>query len=311
MRRLKNFAWPLPFHNKPNAKTFIGMGALSVNDFLYFHDDMAKSIGIPTRTVEIILEEMVNHGIISPLNSLMNGVGTSDLRYRPAGPRCLFLYKRGLILNTLCGWNYIVQRYSASVLKIEHINPQGDPSVGTGFYFAAGNNEFVKYMIVTNKHVLENAKQINLFDKNDARVEYQSYVTDLSRDLGFILLNGPLDVPYFEFNQSKEVLTEIITIGFPSIPMTKFAYQVYHKGEINSFVEDYSGQELFLFSAKTSSGNSGSPIIDKYGMILGIVTEELFEKKQFYEKGKLPYYAGIPANEIIASMNEIIFTGTP
>lgn len=90
--------------------------------------------------------------------------------------------------------------------------------------------------------------------------------------------------------------------------MTKHSYQVYHKGELNSFVEDYRENQLFLFSAKTSSGNSGSPIIDKYGMVIGIVTEELFEQELFYEKGKLPYYAGIPTEEIIKSVNEYIFT---
>jgi hypothetical protein len=86
--------------------------------------------------------------------------------------------------------------------------------------------------------------------------------------------------------------------------MTKYSYQVYHKGEVNSFVEDYKSNKLFLFSAKTSSGNSGSPVIDKTGMVLGIVTEELFEKDKFYEKGKLPYYAAIPAIEIGRMISE-------
>jgi len=127
---------------------------------------------------------------------------------------------------------------------------------------------------------------------------------DSKRDLAFIELIEEFKNPTFHLNTDINILTEIITIGYPSIPMTNGSYQICHKGEINSFVEDYQSNKKFLFSAKTSSGNSGSPIIDKYGMVVGIVSEELFQQNEFYTKGKLPYYAGIPTIEIIKSLNE-------
>jgi S1-C subfamily serine protease len=96
-----------------------------------------------------------------------------------------------------------------------------------------------------------------------------------------------------------ELLSDIVTIGFPRIPRSTEAYQTCHKGEINSIIgQDYDGQELFIFSAKTSSGNSGSPVINRYGLVVGIVTQELFEQQSFKEQGKLPYYAAIPAKYI-------------
>lgn len=98
-------------------------------------------------------------------------------------------------------------------------------------------------------------------------------------------------------------LSDIITIGYPAIPMTREAYQVYHKGEVNGHVKDYFGHETFLFSAKTSPGNSGSPIVDSNGMVCGIVTQEYFEKEKFKENGQLPYYSAYSANLIIESFN--------
>ena len=80
-----------------------------------------------------------------------------------------------------------------------------------------------------------------------------------------------------------------------------------HKGEINAYGHDLMGNCLLLITAKTSSGNSGSPIIDKYGMVMGIIAQDLFEQDQFVNKGKLPYYAGIPTTEIINSLNENVF----
>jgi len=101
------------------------------------------------------------------------------------------------------------------------------------------------------------------------------------------------------------ILDNIITMGYPIVPMTRDGYLLCHGGEINSVVHNYSGQEYFLFSAKTSSGNSGSPVIDKFGNVVGIVTEELFERDQFYKKGKLPYYGAIPSSYILDFLAEM------
>ena len=292
--------------NRPNGETYINLGYLSLFDFMMYMGE-TKQIrdGIMPKFVEVVIHKLEEEGII---NSLPENFGNlNDRRYKASGNIAKFLYERGLIINVIGGWRFIIERYCNSVVKIEHKAKSGDYSIGTGFYYAACNSNIEKHLIITNKHVLENAKSIKVFTKDDVEIKYSSICTDKKRDIGFIELDSKLSSQNFHFNSGVEVLSELITIGYPSIPMTKQAYQVYHKGELNSLVEDYYDNKLFLFSAKTSSGNSGSPIIDKYGMIIGIVTEELFEQEQFFQKGKLPYYAGIPTEEIICSVNENIF----
>jgi len=293
--------------NRPSGENFISMGYFSVSDFLmYLTETRQVGGGIRTKIIEVLIRALEEEGVV---NTFPESIGHShERRYKASGDYARFLHDRDLILNVACGWVYIINRYRNSVVKIEHQNNVGDYSIGTGFYFAAGNEKFVKPLIITNKHVVEKASSIKVFSKDNIEIKYSDIKIDAKRDLGFIELENQLETPTFHFNPAREILSEVLTIGYPSIPMTKQAYQVYHKGELNSFVEDYQDHELFLFSAKTSSGNSGSPIIDKYGMVIGIVTEELFEKEQFYQKGKLPYYAGIPTDEIIKSVNEIIFT---
>jgi len=282
---------------------------LSVFDFLmYMTETKQIGNGIKTSIVETLIHSLERERIV---NVLPENFGNShDRRYKASGDYAKFFYDRDLILNVACGWRYIIDRYSNSVVKIEHKDKAGDISIGTGFYFFARNEKFIKPLIITNKHVLEKASSIKVLSKDDTVINYSAIKVDDKRDLGFIELESQLETPTFHFNSASEILSEVLTIGYPSIPMTKQAYQVYHKGELNSFVEDYQDNQLFLFSAKTSSGNSGSPIIDKYGMVIGIVTEELFEQEQFYQKGKLPYYAGIPTEEIIKSANENIFAQT-
>ncbi len=293
--------------NKPNSETFISLGYLSVFDFMmYMTETKQIGNGIKMNIVETLIHSLEKEKIVNVLPENFGNI--HDRRYKASGDYAKFLHNRDLILNVVCGWRYIIDSYCNSVVMIEHKDKAGDFSIGTGFYFAAGNEKFVKPLIITNKHVLENASSIKVFSKDDIEIHYSSIKVDDKRDLGFIELESQLESATFHFNPAREILSEVLTIGYPSIPMTKQAYQVYHKGELNSFVEDYQDNQIFLFSAKTSSGNSGSPIIDKYGMVIGIVTEELFEKEQFYQKGKLPYYAGIPTEEIIKSLNEYIFT---
>lgn len=292
--------------NKLNGENFIGMGYLSVFDFMmYMSDTKQMGDGIKMHIVEVLVHALEDEGIVSFLPE--NFGNLQDRRYKANGDFAKFFYDRDLILNLVCGWRYIIDKYSNSVLKIEHETQKGDFSIGTGFYYVVGNEKYIKPLVITNKHVIENAKAIKIFTKNDIEIKYSAIQLDEKRDLGFIELDTIFETPTFHLNPAREVLSEVLTIGYPSIPMTIQAYQVYHKGEVNSFVEDYSGNQLFLFSAKTSSGNSGSPIIDKYGMVVGIVTEELFEQELFDKKGKPAYYAGIPAEEIINSANKYIF----
>lgn len=294
--------------NKINKNNIgiIEVGYLSVDDFINYMAVTKQQKIIKITVIQELVKSLANHKILTPLmESLVN---PNEKRYQASGGGYVeFLYRRDLILNLVCGWGFIIKKYSNSVMKIEHQDKNGDFSIGSGFYFAAGNEDFEKALIITNRHVVENARSLKILTHEEENIPFSSIVMDEKRDLAFLILKATIDQPLFNFNPELEILSEIITIGYPSIPMTKQAYQICHRGELNSLIEDYKDSKLFLFSAKTSSGNSGSPIIDKYGMVIGIVTEELFEKDQFYEKGKLPYYAGIPATEIINSLNENIF----
>lgn len=287
-----------------NAKVFLNLGYFSFLDFPYYLSVKNESTkGFNLQIIQTFLESMVEEKFLILLPPRLNG----EQRYKSGGSYAEFFYNRDLILNVICGWRFIIEKYSNSVVKIEHKNNKDDFSIGTGFYFVAGKEDIFTHLIITNKHVLEGAKEIRILLHDDTEIAYSKIVLDNNRDLGFLVLKESLESSMLNLNESLEILSEILTIGYPSIPMTKDSYQVYHKGELNSFVEDYQGNKLFLVSAKTSSGNSGSPIIDRHGLVLGILTEELFEKEQFYTKGKLPYYAGIPSEEIRLSMNENIF----
>lgn len=271
----------------------IKSGYFSVHDFLIYlgANNQLGTDGINPQIVDLTLKLLADNFVVTPLASV---VISPVIRYK-ATLLSSALKKLDLIHNIIFGFNFIAEKYRKSVFKIEPRNHDGDVSIGTGFLILKNN---LAQHIVTNKHVVENQKSLKVKDIDDKEVKFGKITLHPSNDLALIELKSTIESPPFQLTVSFQVMNEIITMGYPSIPMTKFSYQVVHRGEVNSQVEDYDNNKRFLFSAKTSSGNSGSPIINNSGMVIGIVTEELFEETAFREKGKLPYYSAIPSIEI-------------
>ncbi|HBF89383.1 MAG TPA: hypothetical protein DDX39_12145 [Bacteroidales bacterium] len=283
-------------------KNLINMGYLSGMDFLNYMSDKRKcGTGIDVRFVEIVLHQLTENYILTPLDSIL--FRNKEQRYRANGVFTSLLFERDLIKNLIYGFKYIIDSYQKSVFKIEQTSKNDDKSIGTGFLIADTNNE--NSIIVTNKHVVAGRKELKIYTFEDKEIKIENINEDEDRDIALIEIEKLNDKTFY-LNSNPEILSEVLTIGYPSVPMTNNSYQLFHKGEINSIVEDYHNNKLIIFSAKTSSGNSGSPIIDKTGLIVGIVTSELFEKESFQSKGKLPYYAGIPSAEILKTIDKFI-----
>jgi hypothetical protein len=215
-----------------------------------------------------------------------------------------YLVEKDVLYNHLLGFRHIVHNYKNSVVKIVVKSDGGDESIGTGWcvdVIASTDSSKSIRVVVTNDHVIDGCKSFTILTKDDQIVPHHSVErfqqTD-KIDMALIEIEGNKQVPSFSLGPVIGVLEEVITIGYPSIPLSLEAYQVVHKGEVNSYVKDYSGQDLLIISARTSPGHSGSPVLDAMGLVVGMVARELFEKSAFVDKGVTPYFACIPASTI-------------
>ncbi len=286
--------------NRKNNETWLKLGHLSKEDFLYYIGHSGKTgNGIGTAVVERALALLVSKYIL-----MQDDFFGLQKVYYPNTNYLQYLHRNRLVTNLLFGYRSIIPRYRSSVFKIIHHTKEGDQHIGTGFLLGVTVENEIKQIIITNKHVVENAESVEVLDAENKPITFGEPELSENEDLALIPLPVKLDCTTFLFNLDIVVMEEIITMGYPSVPRTKDSYQVCHRGEINSEIEDYYGHSLFLFSSKTSSGNSGSPILDPLGRVVGIVTEELFDPNEFMKKGKLPYYAGIPSKVIVEFLSE-------
>ena len=142
---------------------------------------------------------------------------------------------------------------------------------GTGF---ALNNGY----IATNYHVVENAKSIKVQGiKGNFNIEYNAIVisTDKFNDLAIIKINdsrfnGFGAIPYRVKTSTSEVGEDVFVLGYP-LTTTMGDEIKLTTGVISSKTGFQGDVSLYQISAPIQPGNSGGPLFDVNGNLIGIV----------------------------------------
>lgn len=149
---------------------------------------------------------------------------------------------------------------------------QNSASSGTGFFLSKDG------YIITNYHVIENAQTIKVSGINDdtknsytARVE----ISDKQNDLAILKITDdsfrPLtDIPYAFKYTTSSVGENCFVLGYPLISTMGLDIKL-----TNGIISSKTGFEgniaEYQMSAPIQPGNSGGPLFDKNGYIIGIV----------------------------------------
>ena len=153
-----------------------------------------------------------------------------------------------------------------------------------GSGFIVGNGKYV----VTNHHVIDGAKKIAV--RNGIGKVTKAKVAAISKDYDLAILE--LEKPYskkYSIN-GKDFVTpqagdDVISIGYPGIGIT-FEQPTITQGIISKVFDDKMG--IFLTTAAINSGNSGGPIFNLNGKLVGVSFAALDKKKFLEEMGQIP-----------------------
>jgi len=145
-----------------------------------------------------------------------------------------------------------IQNYKQAVVTIEN-----QYSKGTGFNVS--RNGF----IITNHHVIENMNPIVVIFPDGQQFRGKVVYSDSDLDIAFVDINDS-DLPYLTVTADEWKLYEpIYVIGNPLLH-----HQIVNEGKI---VEGSQPSGILMISAPVYKGNSGSPVINKKGEVIGIV----------------------------------------
>lgn len=143
----------------------------------------------------------------------------------------------------------------------------------TGTGFALKNN-----YVVTNYHVVEGAKSIliqgingNFSSKHSATIA----ATDKVNDLAILRVNGvnvlSTNIPYSIKTSTSDVGEEIFVLGYP-LTSTMGDEIKLTTGVVSSKTGFQGDVSLYQISAPIQPGNSGGPLFDSKGNVIGIVS---------------------------------------
>ncbi|NDB53834.1 MAG: serine protease [Chitinophagaceae bacterium] len=145
-------------------------------------------------------------------------------------------------------------------------------SVPQNIPFTTGGTGFMidtKGYLVTNAHVIEDAKQIAIQNNRGeylVKVVYQ----DVERDLAILKVDDEnfksySNLPYGFSKQAGKLAEPIFTLGYPRNEV------VYSQGYLSART-GYNGDTLSCqIEIAANRGNSGSPILNKRGEVIGIL----------------------------------------
>lgn len=152
------------------------------------------------------------------------------------------------------------------VQNIEKIKTQQHPpanSQSTGFLITSN-------YLLTTYHSVQNADSV--FVENDHFQRNKAIVIYTNKSLDLALLYVPqlkiTNIPIHLLNKPAELGSNVFTLGYPSDQL------VYNEGYISA-INGYNNDSAFYqITLSLNPGNSGGPLFDKNGSLIGIVVSK-------------------------------------
>lgn len=150
-----------------------------------------------------------------------------------------------------------------SLVKVIQVGRQGMEGLGSGFVLSKEG------LIATNRHVVGEARRIQV-ETSDGQVEEvtEVFASDVQLDLA-ILRIGRKDLPPLPLGDSDKLRQgeRIVAMGNP----VGLAYSVVD-GVISEPQRDIEGVPMIQVAVPIERGNSGGPLLDRQGRVLGLLT---------------------------------------
>jgi S1-C subfamily serine protease len=153
------------------------------------------------------------------------------------------------------------------------ITPSAFATSGTGFAISKNG------LIATSYHVIENSNSIVVqFNDNNGAHNYPAEVLieDKTNDLAVLAIKDKSfktfdEIPYMVSGEESSIGKDVFTLGFPLIETMGKSIKL-NNGIISSHSGFLDDDKFYQLTMPINSGNSGGPLFDKTGRLIGIIT---------------------------------------
>ncbi len=154
-------------------------------------------------------------------------------------------------------------------------------SSGTGFVVAPGR-------VMTNHHVVNRCRGLRLRPSGGGELVAQVLASDPQRDLALLAVEGEAGPP-LAFRRDANVRRGegVVTYGFPLAGLLSSGPTL-TTGEISALAGLADDQRQFQISAPVQPGNSGGPLLDMAGRVVGVIVSKLNAQRVAQQTGDIP-----------------------
>jgi S1-C subfamily serine protease len=152
---------------------------------------------------------------------------------------------------------------------------------GTGFFITGDG------LILTNRHVAKGSKTLTVELASGDKVPAKIIAIDDQYDLSLIRLDDSAKtVPYVRLSpgDSPPEGADCVVMGFPMVDQLGFDLKI-TRGVVSSSAQDQGNGADVLTDAKVNPGNSGGPVVDKFGNVMAIVSMKSLTSGDFDSYG--------------------------
>ena len=200
------------------------------------------------------------------------------------------------IINTILAGNLSpIIKIEPAPLPVVTTPTQDDEiiSASSGSGFAVSADGYV----ITNNHVIEGCQKVVVHTKGtEIPVTVVSY--DPQNDLALLKGNFRPSIVFPLTNNRPELLQDVYVAGFPFGNKVSTSVKV-TKGIISSLTGIGNNFSNIQIDAALQSGNSGGPILDDLGNIVGVAVSKLDAKYMFDNFGSIPENTNFGIKSII------------
>ena len=166
--------------------------------------------------------------------------------------------------------------------KRKRIVTSGSYSIGTGWPVAEG-------LVVTNHHVISGRNNISLILSDNRRLSASILEVDTTNDLALLRVDDVDALPPALMIAEKPAPlgAKVFTIGYPH-PDIMGSQPKLTDGIISSLSGLQDDKRTYQVTVALQSGNSGGPLINMQGKVVGVVTSKLSAMTIFRWTGDLP-----------------------
>ena len=208
--------------------------------------------------------------------------------------------------TTETAWDVIYSNVKTSVVTIRNVFEGNIVATGSGVFFAEDSVTNGYAYIFTNAHVVSGSSSIEILLSNDIMVEGTLIGYDETEDVAVVKVNKRNDYSIATLRRSNtlKIGEEVMAIGSPL--GEEFATTATH-GIISNLniamSSDSSTLDLYLIQidAALNPGNSGGPLFDNAGNLIGINAMKLLNHGAVSNIESFNYAIPISHFELVAS----------